>query len=395
MTQHNLTTPFGRRTMSLAMAANQMAVRDIAPESAVHKWQMFRNICEARELLGPSDRSLVVLNALLTFLPETVMTPDARLIVFPSNLQLATRAHGMAPATLRRHLAALVTLGLVIRRDSPNGKRYARKGQGGVIEAAFGFDLSPLVARAEEFARLAEQVAEQRRRRQALRERITLARRNCAKLLEAGAGLCHGPAWAGFAERYGQLACAAPRSAGLDVLAGLAVALDALEQDVASLLETKLHSHNMSGNESRNERHIQNSNKETYDIERQPAKQSVAPGLSLSVVLDACPDIREYASQDIHTWRDLHDAAGVARAALGVSPDAWNQFREDAGEDQAAAVMSAMLQRRDQIARPGGYLRALNERLRAGKFSAQPMLMALARARLRTSPPSWTQSGKI
>ena len=64
-------------------------------------------------------------------------------MVFPSNDQLSLRAHGMAPATLRRHLAVLVHCGLLIRRDSPNGKRYARKGQGGTIESAFGFDLMP------------------------------------------------------------------------------------------------------------------------------------------------------------------------------------------------------------------------------------------------------------
>ena len=39
----------------------------------------------------------------------------------------------------------------VLRRDSPNGKRYARKGRGGELQFAFGFDLSPLVARADEF----------------------------------------------------------------------------------------------------------------------------------------------------------------------------------------------------------------------------------------------------
>lgn len=383
MTQQTLTTPFGRRTMSLAMAASQMAARDIAPDCAVHKWQMFRSICEARELIGASDRTLVVLNALLTFLPETVMTPDASLIVFPSNIQLATRAHGMAPATLRRHLAALVALGLVIRRDSPNGKRYARKGQGGVIEAAFGFDLSPLVARADEFIHMAAEVAELRRQRQALREQISLSRRNCSKLLEAGAELCNGPAWTVLAERFGPLVKAAPRSAGVAVLAALASDLAALEAEINRLLESKIELQDMSGSESRNERHIQNSNLEISEPEFQPKKTAVERGLSLNVVLDACPDVQEYAVQQIRTWPDLHKAADLARAAMGVSMDAWDQFRADAGPDQAAAVISAMLQRKDSIARPGGYLRALNQKLRAGKFSPQPMLLSLARARLR------------
>ena len=156
------TTPFGRRSLTLAHVASQAVAKARPPEKAVHKWQVFRAICTAKARLGASERALAVLDALLSFHPETTLSGEG-LIVFPSNQQLALRAHGMAPATLRRHLAALVDCGLIIRRDSPNGKRFARKGQGGAIEMAFGFDLSPLVARAEEFEAWAEEVhAEER-----------------------------------------------------------------------------------------------------------------------------------------------------------------------------------------------------------------------------------------
>ena len=123
-----------------------------------------------------------MLNALLSFHPETVLTGEG-LIVFPSNKQLSLRAHGMAPATLRRHLAALVDCGLIIRRDSPNGKRYARKGRAGEIEKAFGFDLAPLVCRAEEFEAMAEEVRAQARALRLVREQITLCRRDIAKMI--------------------------------------------------------------------------------------------------------------------------------------------------------------------------------------------------------------------
>lgn len=424
MIHHGLTTPFGRRTMSLAMMASQIAARDAPPDRAVHKWRMFRHICEARELLGPSDRTLVVLNALLTFLPETVMTADAALVVFPSNAQLSTRAHGMAPATLRRHLAALVQLGLVIRRDSPNGKRFARKSSDGAIQTAYGFDLAPLVARSDEFAVLAAEVQAGRRERQILRERITLARRNCAKLLGAGAELCKGAEWDSFSARYACLAAGLPRSCGPDVLAMRIEALDTLQQDIAAALEAGLaqgvahQQHHggspaqdnpqapvngltpfkapetmqnfgkLGGDESHSERHIHNSDKEvTGKEERQtrPTQSSDCTHLSLNAVLDACPDIQDYAISNIRSWEDLISATHVARAALGVSPDIWRQFRETAGDVQAAAVIAAILQRREHISRPGGYLRALNDRLKAGSFSPKRMLMALARSRLRSA----------
>ena len=130
MQPHNSTTPFGRRSLTLAHVANQAMARARPPEKVVHKWRVFRAICAAKTRVGVSERALAVLDALLSFHPETTLSGDG-LIVFPSNQQLALRAHGMAPATLRRHLAALVDCGLILRRDSPNGKRFARKGQGG------------------------------------------------------------------------------------------------------------------------------------------------------------------------------------------------------------------------------------------------------------------------
>ena len=90
----------------------------------------------------------------------------------------------------------------MIRRDSPNGKRYARKGQGGAIETAFGFDLTPLVARAAEFERLAEEAQAERRALALVRERITLYRRDIAKMIAAGIEEEVPADWRGFHSAY-------------------------------------------------------------------------------------------------------------------------------------------------------------------------------------------------
>src|ERR1700761_5948343 len=177
MQPHSSTTPFGRRSLTLAHVAIQADASARSSEKAVHKWQVFRAICTAKARIGVSERALAVLDALLSFHPETTLSGEG-LIVFPSNRQLALRAHGMAPATLRRHLATLVDAGLVIRRDSPNGKRYARKGQGGEIETAFGFDLGPIVARAGEIEAWAEAVYVEERALRHVKERITICRRD-------------------------------------------------------------------------------------------------------------------------------------------------------------------------------------------------------------------------
>jgi replication initiation protein RepC len=169
------TTPFGRRTLTLAHVAAQMVASARPPDKVVHKWQIFRAICTARTRLGVSERALAVLNALLSFHPDTTLTGVDELIVFPSNEQLCLRTHGMPASTLRKQIAVLVDAGLVVRRDSPNGKRYARKGRGGEIKLAFGFDLAPLVVRADEFERLAEEVEAEARAVRLAKERITFA----------------------------------------------------------------------------------------------------------------------------------------------------------------------------------------------------------------------------
>ncbi|RBP10331.1 replication protein C-like [Roseiarcus fermentans] len=185
MEVHQPTTPFGRRPMTLADVAAQLVASSRPPDKVVHKWTVFRTICVARPRLGVSERALSVLNALLSFYPETMLSGDD-LIVFPSNEQLSLRAHGMPASTLRRHLAGLVEAGLVLRRDSPNGKRYARKGRGGELQFAFGFDLSPLVARVEQFEGLAAEIESEARAVKLARERTTLCRRDIAKMIATG-----------------------------------------------------------------------------------------------------------------------------------------------------------------------------------------------------------------
>jgi len=387
------TTPFGRRPLSLAMMAAQAAAKACPPDAVAHKWRIFRDLTEARDRVGITDRSLSVLNALLTFHPETALTPDGDLIVFPSNRELSVRAHGMSPATLRRHLAALVEAGLVIRRDSPNGKRYARKGEGGEIEQAFGFDLTPLVARAAEFEASARAVRDEGKARHLLREEISLHRRDVAKTIAAALEEEIPGTWTALAERFRQLGPMPPRSADRSALEPVAESLRRLRADVDKCLADHAETQDLHANESHTERHHQNSNPETHfesepgfqesrgrrpgpELETKRAPQKAYP---LSVVLEACPDIAAYARHGMTRWRDFLAAAAIVRPSLGISPSAWAAAVEAMGEEEAAIVIAAILQRAPMINSPGGYLRNLTEKAKAGKFSAWPMVMALWR----------------
>ena len=405
MQSHTPTTPFGRRPLTLAHVATRMAAAARLPEKAVHKWKIFRAICAARPQLGVSERALSVLNALLTFHPETTLTGEDELVVFPSNEQLSLRAHGMPASTLRRHLAVLVDAGLIARRDSPNGKRYARKNRAGAIELAFGFDLSPLVVRSDEIENLAKEVEAEARALKLARERITLCRRDIAKMIATGieegvvmGGAGQGPAsWQEIHATFRALVEEIPRTATREQLEPMADFLSAFADDVLKLLETHIKIENPSGNESQTERHIQNSNPEPL-IEIEPSLRkgraeraepnSRIPAATertypLGMVLSACPDIVDYAKGGIANWRDFLATAAVVRPMLGISPSAWEEARTVMGEAEAAVVVACLLQRSSTIQSAGGYLRELTRKAGEGEFSLGPILMAQINAKNR------------
>ncbi|MDF1631257.1 plasmid replication protein RepC [Mycoplana sp. MJR14] len=400
MVTGTVTTPFGRRSISLALVRRQKELAEIREGKTADKWQVFRDACAAMDLLGIQSNSLAVLNALLSFYPNNELRQDAPLIVFPSNIQLALRAHGMSGATLRRHLAILVETGLIVRKDSANGKRYARKDGTGQIENAFGFDLSPLLARSEELAMLAQKVAEDRSALRAAKEALTICRRDIRKLITAAIEEGAPGDWQTAEATYLALVRRIPRVLTTDVATSILGEMQALRADVVNCLETQENAEEMSGNDAQIERHIQNSNPDSSielepRSEREPGARAATTNrlngetikaFPLGIVLKACPSICDYGpGGGIASWRDLRSAAVVVRSMLGISPSAYQDACEAMGPENAAATIACILERANFINSPGGYLRDLTRRTERGEFSLGPVIMALLRASGQTN----------
>ncbi|MBV1703654.1 MAG: replication initiation protein RepC [Hyphomicrobiales bacterium] len=492
------TSAFGRRRVTRAQISAQIAVKAARADAArdartpgragdapgtVDKWALSRTLAEIRDLVGVSDRALGVLDALLSFHPQTALSlaPDLRrpaaggatangqggdreaeddgegesdlaeLVVFPSNRALCLRANGMSEATLRRHLAALVEAGLVIRRDSPNGKRYVRRGGGEGGTQAFGFDLSPLVARADEFAGLVATRRAERRHEKRLRERINLMRRDLAKRIAHGLDEALPGPWETLRRAFLDLCTPLRRLASLTAMEALNDALASLGEAVGQALESaysSVVSEQPTGNADQNERHRSDSNPDlpnefepafnqagpTVEPETDPeapaaegggarngnstdgsGQDAVHPGkdLPLAVVLDACPDILDYAfgGDKPRSWPAFAALAREVRPMLGISPDAWRCAVTAMGERDAAVALAFILQRCEHssearrhvspadgkvtisvngspaIRSPGGYLRALTEK--AGQdatgapFPLWPAILAHLAQRLK------------
>lgn len=422
-----VTTPFGRRAMSLGMLANQQIAENIEPGLSRNKWKLFRAICEARLALGVTDRALTVLDALLTFYPADELSGERGLIVFPSNAQLSIRARGMTAATLRRHLAGLVDAGLILRKDSANGKRYARRGRAGEVEEAFGFSLAPLLARAGEIEALAARAVADREHLRTTKQRLTICRRDIAKLIAAAMDEGVRGEWERTSLMFREMTARLPRTPGIDELASALEELEMLREEIINQLDANTKTQKIDSNESQTERHKQNSNPEsTYELEprfelklgassadhigrqsvpsgadrnisnsaaggvgeqRERRKASVSGEVGalktfpLGLVLQACPDIADYApGGQIANWRDLMTAAVVVRAMLGVSPSAYEAACAAMGPENAATVIACILEKGGHINSAGGYLRDLTRRTEVGEFAIGPMLMSLLRA---------------
>lgn len=389
-----VTTPFGRRPMSLALMRGQLQVESVKSDQSVDKWKVFRNVCEARPLLDISDRTLAVLNALLSFYPESHLSGEASMVVFPSNRQLMLRAHGIAVTTLRRHLAALVEVGLIIRKDSANGKRFARRKSSGELEDAYGFSLAPLLARSEELAAMAQKIEADRLALRRSRELLTICRRDVRKLIDVAIDEGVPGNWDDIEAAYVHHLACLPRNPEASDLDGARLKLENLRADIVNLLTSFDNFKKMSASVVQNEPHIQNSDTNSLELESYPTEQAETLPMTtepaqtagsqkifpLALILQACPQITYYAQGgSIRAWRDLMTAAVTVRSMLGITPETYQAACESLGRENAAVVIACMLERATHINSPGGYLRDLTRKGARGEFSLGPMLMALVR----------------
>ncbi|MCP1168356.1 replication initiation protein RepC [Limimaricola sp. ASW11-118] len=397
MGYHSL-TPFGRTERTVRTALENHRPRAQTPGTQapcpIDKWQILRDLTAGRTRFGLSDRDITVLQALLSCHPDTRLDASAPLIVHPSNETICARANGMACSTMRRHLAKLVAEGFLLRRDSPNGKRYARRIAGAKI--AFGFDLSPLLHRAAEIAEAAESCRVEAAELASRRQTVSLLRRDLSALVElAGLEGIDAPALPRLSDLSQAVAAQLRRKLNLETLAAIELSLRDAIRETARLLD--LSSTISSNTDARNEQHQQKTNKDLIDLEPAqtserietppPAREAAnlapdakktSPSLPpLRLVLRACTEVGVYAPDPIADWHGFMRAADKIRPMTGISPAVWDEAKGILGKEQAATVLGAMLQRFSAIRNPGGYLRSLVTKARGGAFSPMRMIMAL------------------
>ncbi|GLO72815.1 replication initiation protein [Phaeobacter inhibens] len=350
---------------------------------SVDKWDILSALTKAAPEFGVSHRTLSVLKALMTFMPDQMIAAErGGAVVFPSNRKLSERLNGMPESTLRRHLAKLVETGIVSRQDSPNRKRFARN-IGADRAVAYGFDLSPLAVHAAQVQATAAEATLKAERIALLRDQLALLRQ---EILASHQQLPPLPQETLERARLSlrRRADEADLCALIDDLTDIAATLPAVQtQD--SQLETRAESEGMSGSDSQNERHIQYLNKSIFDSEEsyQPettkTEDTAAQGIEepLQDVLSSCREYRQFFPDGIRSWHDLTRRANQLVPMMGIEQPVFHEAQRIMGSQTASALVLCMLERLGEIRSPGAYLRRLSQRARMGQFSITPIIASI------------------
>jgi replication initiation protein RepC len=377
----------------------------------------------AAPFLGLRPNVVHAIDWLFRFTDAVDWQPSSRPIVWPS-AALQQQELGLGPSQVKNLNRYLVELGLVVMKDSPNGKRYGRRDLKGRIIEAYGFDLSPLASRCAEFQAVAEAGREERALLQALRRRATVARNGIRQLLETA--LEHevsGDEW----EAHRAATVAASRGvagSGRSTEMETAVArLERLQSDMRGYLEVALHVENaaqpqspvsVNPNPTASQKwpHITTTNQlpnprntviasnegsravglvahgtpdrqegatrlERRGVERPQDRHSASRTDSGSVLkitpaelVKLAPRLKAYLGDHPTRWPEIVDAADWLRGELGISQYIWGDACLTMGREQAAIAVAIVSTKPPGYFRgsAGGYFHGMVARAKSGQL---------------------------
>lgn len=385
---------------------------------AVPKTRAFVALKRVGAHIGLKAGDMMLLDTLGAFTQAQDWEEGQRPIVWASNAYLMEQT-GFSLSALKRHARRLAEIGVISFQDSPNGKRWGRRNADGRIVEAYGFDLSPLSARVEEFEDLQAELQAERERCQRLKRQITVARRMIRARIEAAVSdALRGP-WTQFTGLFEELLDRLPRrhqaSEQLERLlmwfkelqervevaylkaTGAIIPVDrTVDREAEIMRNTK----EMNPREVISEPHILITNQLKPVTSNSSEKEGAAgavpnarpedqvdreledwvtevrkkrTALDLPTIMQACPEFASWARNMggfLKDWNDLHRVAGQLRPMIGISEHAWNVAQDRMGTQVATAAFALVFEKHSsgEVASPGGYLRGMVEKAVAGEL---------------------------
>ena len=388
--------------------------------------------------IGLKSGDMMLLDTLGAFTQGQDWEEGRRPIVWASNAYLMEQT-GFSLSALKRHARRLAEAGVIAFKDSPNGKRWGKRDEDGVIIEAYGFDLSPLAARTVEFEQLQAELQAERELCQLLKRQITVSRRMIRARLEAAfSGALSGP-WSQLQEVFEGLLDKLPRrivaSETLDRLLGwfkdlqeqvesaylkAARPIEVVEKQSLTQTKSSIMTQEMNPREVITDPHIlitnqpnpvtsnSSENEEAAGVAREPepavpversgpeevqnGREQHAVALDVPTIMQACPEFATWARDlggYLKDWGDVYRIAGQLRPMIGVSEHAWMAAQEGLGKQAASAAMVLVFDKhaKGEVASPGGYLRGMVEKAGAGELHLERSIYGRLSGQVTPSRP--------
>ena len=414
----------GLRKLTPSMLGTIKDAESYAFETAMNPGQALAAFKAAAPYLGLRPTVMHAVDWLFRFTNAVDWQPSSRPIVWPS-AAMQQQEMGLGPSQVKNLNRHLVELGLVVMKDSPNGKRYGRRGPQGRIIEAYGFDLSPIASRFAEFRAIAQAGKEERARMSALRRRATIARNGIRQLLQtADEQEITGPEWDAYRTAATMASRGvADRKSSPEMENALAT-LEAVQCEMRQHLESACHGHektqpsvldtpvDIGPKGPKNCPHITTTNqllnpKDTViaqgrtepnvlrgqgrlqPIENARAIEKNRTGKLYNGTADSirntydanlkitpvelirlAPRMKTYLRDAKPSWFEIVDAADWLRDELGISKSIWGDACVVMGREQAAVAVAIVSAKppchfRDS---PGAYFHGMVSRAKAGEL---------------------------
>jgi replication initiation protein RepC len=372
---------------------------------------------EAEPYLGLPSHTYKLIDWLVRFTKPQDWEEGSRPIAWPDARRQAEFL-GISLRAVQMLNRVLQEAGIFVMRDDPQGRRYGhRDPKTGRIAKAFGFDLSLVMERHEEFKKIAAEAQIERDRMKKLRQQKTLARKAIAQAAEELGVQGHdNEALRRLLQEAAELVRAASQCRRSDEL-GLAVkALERRRDEIQQMLRELIKAVETSPVGEENGTHGTTTTLTTNDLnhtvkrcqlsswtEAPPAPDDHRPSrpqrlfpeslqITPATLVELAPRLMPYmpARRNDKDWAAIVEAALFLSGEMDINRTLWARACDVMGREYAAVAVAIVSTRPEGhfTSGPGGYFAGM---LR--KFEKNPQDLCLGRTLWKLKDEAWGKRG--
>jgi replication initiation protein RepC len=401
---------YGCRRVTLDMRAwlDQADAFKGLPRGTAKPFELLAAFEQAEPYLGLPALAYKLIGFLVRWTQPQDWEEGSRPIAWPS-AQRQAEFLGVSLQSVKALNRTLWEAGLFVIRDNPQGRRYGRRDANGRIIEAYGFDLSPLAQRYDEFVRIAAAAKVERERMKKLKARKTIARKAIAQAVEElGIQGQDSEALRQLVQDGAELVKAGSKCARSDDLILVVKALERRQAEAEQMLRELIKPVETDPKGQENLPHSTTTILESNDIyhtviaseessraeatppKREPRQEPKPLPERLDIIphglVELAPRLSPYmpARSDAQDWPALIEAALWLSGEMGINRTLWARACQVMGREYAAVALALVSTRPDGhfTSGPGGYFAGMLRKFEKGE-------LCLSRTLWKLKDPAW------